>query len=154
MKMKRLKFIITPIKVQIKIGEMVFMICERCNKTNVIKSGFTRGMQRYKCKDCNLHFIKQSKRLNEDERLRIVRLCSYGIPMHTVAKMFFITTTTVARWVKCYQKYPNVKKIPNDEVDQSFGRLWQSYTRSRRLSLIIDFQISRIRTHHLKLCKC
>ena len=111
----------------------------------MIKAGFSHGRQRYKCKDCAVHFFKYAKRLSENDRLRVVRFYLYGIPMYTVAKMFFVTATTIARWVKWYKKNPNHKKLPYDEYDQSFARLWMySQDRASKKNRILNFQTTRL----------
>lgn len=120
------------------------MICKRCSKTNVIKAGFTRGEQRYKCKDCGLHFVKQYTRLNENDRLRAFRFCAYGVPMNTVAKMFCVTATTITRWVKWYEKHPNNTELASDTLDGISVKLWLCYGKSARLDWIFRFQLKRL----------
>lgn len=121
------------------------MICKICGKSDVIKAGFSYGRQRYKCKVCAVHFVRHPKRLSEDSRLRVVRFCSYGVPMNTVAKMFSITVTTVARWMKWYKNNPNHKKLPYDEYDRSFAKSWV-YLRDKdsKRKQILNFQMRQL----------
>ncbi|SHF51337.1 hypothetical protein SAMN05443633_1304, partial [Chryseobacterium arachidis] len=37
------------------------MKCYKCQSENKVKAGFTRGLQRYKCKDCGCYFSVESK---------------------------------------------------------------------------------------------
>lgn len=121
------------------------MICKICGKSDVIKAGFSHGRQRYKCKNCSFHFVEYPKRLSENNRLRVVRFCSYGVSMNTVAKMFSITVTTVTRWAKWYKKYPNQKELLEDESDRSFARLL-AYSSSKdvRRRRVLNFQITQL----------
>lgn len=122
------------------------MFCKICNNNNVIKAGISHGKQRYKCKDCTVHFVKHYKRLSEHDRLRAIRFCSYGISMNTVAKMFFITTTSVARWVTWYKKHPNKKQLSFNEVDYNFAKLWiGSSSKYFKHHHVLGFQISHVK---------
>lgn len=121
------------------------MICKLCKEKNVIKVGFFQGRQRYKCKNCAVHFFKYSKRLSKNDRLRAVRFCSYGVSMNTVAKMFFVTATTVARWIKWYKNYPNEKKPPYHEYDRGFAKLLTcSSNKASKRCRILNFQITQL----------
>ena len=120
------------------------MICERCKKSNVIKAGFVGADQRYKCKDCLIHFVKQYKRLNEDECLRVIRFCAYGMPMNAVAQMFCITTTTVARWVKWYKERPNDKELRHDDLDPVYVKLWMCSSKTLKRYLVLRFKLMQL----------
>lgn len=36
--------------------------CKRCESTEIVKNGIVRGKQRYLCKRCRYHFIKEDER--------------------------------------------------------------------------------------------
>ena len=122
------------------------MICKTCNKDNVIKAGISHGKQRYKCKDCAVHFIAHHKRLSERDRLRVVRFCSYGLPMNTVAKMFLVTVTSVARWVKWHKAHPNQELLPNDGLDRLIAKGWTSASgKYSKRQYVLMFRLRRLK---------
>ena len=121
------------------------MICKTCNKDNVIKAGISHGKQRYKCKDCAVHFIAHHKHLSESDRLRVVRFCSYGLPMNTVAKMFLITVTSVARWVKLYKAYPNQELLPDDVLDRLTAKGWTCTSKYSKRQYVLIFRLRRLK---------
>ena len=122
------------------------MLCKICNNDNVIKAGISHGKQRYKCKDCAVHFVKHYKRLSERDRLRAVRFCTYGMSVNTVAKMFFITTTSIARWVKWDKKHPNKKQLSLNDTDHSFARLWiNSSNKYFKRHHVLRFQFTHVK---------
>jgi transposase-like protein len=41
---------------------------KHCHSENFYKSGFTRGKQRYKCKDCGRHFVVVGDRINDKRK--------------------------------------------------------------------------------------
>ena len=40
------------------------LVCKRCAGQQFIKKGIVAGKQRYKCKECNLHFREGDNRSN------------------------------------------------------------------------------------------
>lgn len=125
------------------------MICAKCNKNNLIKSGLINGIQRYKCKNCSAYFMETTKRVKEKDCLRAVRFCTRGIPANTVAKMFFVTSTTVKRWIEHYQKQKFQASFDHN-ADEFLAHRWRSFSKSERLNQILRFQIDRLQ----KLYKC
>jgi transposase-like protein len=118
------------------------MICKKCNNTDIIKAGFLHGNQRYKCKNCSVHFVGHRKGLSEKERLRAVRFCTFGISMNLVAQMFCITTTTIARWVKRHKQTLNQIKLSHEDYDRTFAKvLIAPNSKYFRRQLVCKFQL-------------
>lgn len=129
------------------------MFCKICNNNNVIKAGRSRSKQRYKCKDCSIHFVAHQKRLNENDRLRTARLCSYEVSMNAVAKMFNVSVTSVARWLKWHQAHPNNEKLLTDSHDRNFARVWKfaASRKTLRQCCLMNFKITRMKGRMKKL---
>ena len=122
------------------------MLCKICNKNNVIKAGISRRRQRYKCKDCSAHFVAHPKCSSEKDRLRAVRFCLFGISMNVVAKMFFITATTVARWIKRYKKSLDKSKLAHESHDRIFADIWKSSpSKHFKRQCILKFQLTLLK---------
>lgn len=76
--------------------------CKKCGSTNYIKSGHTRGFQRYKCKDCRCQFT-QTKRRGVHPALRSFAIVLYGfcgISMGKIAQLFKVSTVAVLKWIR------------------------------------------------------
>jgi transposase-like protein len=77
------------------------MNCSRCQKQNIVKAGFTRGVQRYKCKDCNYFFIEVDRRSYPKEmKIRAIQLYLEGLGFRAIERLLGISDTTVLLWVK------------------------------------------------------
>lgn len=130
------------------------MHCKICNYDNVIKAGISHGKQRYKCKDCAVHFRARTKRLSESERMRVVRLCSYGVSMNMVARLFYVSVTTVARWMKQYKYYLDKRLIPYSNADWLFAKRWRELKPSSKSYYVSLFMYERLQEKIQKLPKC
>ena len=78
--------------------------CKNCGSEKIVKSGWTRGKQRYKCKQCKYFFIEGDERSNE-KIAALKALCvlfyalgkgSYGI----LGKIFDRDRSLIYRWIK------------------------------------------------------
>lgn len=80
------------------------MVCKRCGSDKYTHAGRVREKQRYKCLSCLHHFVEGDtrKRTKETERLQAVSLCSSGLSMNHVGKLFGVSATAVQRWIKTY----------------------------------------------------
>lgn len=78
------------------------LCCKKCGSTNYIKSGHTRGFQRYKCKDCKCQFT-QTKRRGVHPALRSFAIVLYafcGVSMGKIAQLFKVSTVAVLKWIR------------------------------------------------------
>jgi len=79
--------------------------CQRCGNKGTIKSGLVSGKQRWKCKACNYQFMLIGPRGRPLwQKSLVVFLYSYGVSMHTIAKIFHVQPSTVLKWVRSYAK--------------------------------------------------
>jgi transposase len=58
------------------------MGCKHCHSENFYKSDFTRGKQRYKCKDCGRHFVIGDDRTND----KIIGTKALCVVLYSLAK--------------------------------------------------------------------
>lgn len=55
--------------------------CKSCGSKVVVKNGWVRGKQRYRCKDCGFNFVDGDKRIKQSTSVKkalAVILCSLG----------------------------------------------------------------------------
>ena len=79
------------------------LTCKDCKGDNIIKNGFVREKQRYKCKDCGLNFIEGDARINEKiiaKKAMCLIFHSLGkVSYNKLADIFDTWPSLVYRWV-------------------------------------------------------
>ena len=76
--------------------------CKKCQSTNYVKSGHTRGHQRYKCKECGCQFT-DTKARGVNPALKSFAIVLYGfcgVSMGNIARIFKVSTVAVLKWVR------------------------------------------------------
>lgn len=76
--------------------------CKHCNSNSFVKSGFVRGHQRYRCKDCGCNFTDTPRRGKPPAMKALAVLlytmgnASYGM----IARLFGVSEVAVLKWVR------------------------------------------------------
>lgn len=76
--------------------------CKKCLSVRFHKSGHTRGMQRYKCKECGCQFT-DSPRRGVDPALKALAIVLYaycGLSMSKIARLCQVSVVAVLNWIK------------------------------------------------------
>jgi len=78
------------------------MKCYKCKSENKVKAGFTRSLQRYKCKDCGCFFSveKKSNVKSEEQRRLALEMYLEGSCFRTIGRTLEISYGTVYQWIK------------------------------------------------------
>jgi transposase-like protein len=77
------------------------MQCPRCNQSEVVKAGFVRQTQRYKCKGCKYFFTGVDRRKYPREtKVRAIQLYLEGLGFRAIERLLGVCDTTVLLWVK------------------------------------------------------
>jgi transposase len=78
-------------------------ICKSCKSELVVKNGFVRGKQRFRCKNCGLTFVEGDARTNEKiaaKKAMCVILYSLGkVSFTMLAYVFDSWPSLVYRWI-------------------------------------------------------
>ena len=76
--------------------------CKKCQSTNYVKSGHTRGHQRYKCKRCGCQFTETKARGVHPalKSFAIVLYAYCGISMGKIARLYKVSTVAVLKWIR------------------------------------------------------
>jgi transposase len=54
------------------------VICKKCGEVRVVKAGYVRSLQRYKCKGCGCNFVQGDRRLNSEVKLKSLGVLLYS----------------------------------------------------------------------------
>jgi transposase-like protein len=78
--------------------------CKVCSGNIIVKNGFVRGMQRYRCKGCGENFVYGDKRLETKYKLEtknlVVKMYLNNCGFRRIAAILEIPLTTVFSWIK------------------------------------------------------
>ena len=95
------------------------ILCKFCESSDIFKSGFARGFQRYKCKDCGKNFTLTPPRgVPEKEKFKALVLYASGLSMNRIAQLFGVSTVAVLKWIRTLETKLCMKfePSPNDKV--------------------------------------
>jgi transposase len=102
--------------------------CKNCESNKVVKSGWIRGKQRYKCKQCNYFFVDSDERSNE-KIAALKALCilfyslgkgSYGM----LGKIFDRDRSLIYRWIKQAGLSTKEPTVTGDIKEMEFDEMW------------------------------
>ena len=51
--------------------------CKKCDSKNLVKAGFARGLQKFKCKDCKSFQILGDKRCKYSSKIKALAVVMY-----------------------------------------------------------------------------
>ena len=98
----------------------------KCGGGNSVRTGFVKGEQRYKCKDCGCQFVPTKQRGRpEKDKLLAVWLYLNGLSFRRIARLFKVTHKTIYDWVGTYTREHYVKPAPKGEsVVIELDKMW------------------------------
>jgi transposase-like protein len=93
-------------------------ICRFCLGRVNIKSGFVRGKQRYKCKECGKHFIVElsARGIPAQTKVQALFLLKEGLAFRSTARILNVSLTAVLNWFK--NKSLMIKQIVDQQTIQ------------------------------------
>jgi transposase len=103
------------------------IICKKCSGNHCVKSGYIRGNQRYKCKDCGFNFKLGDSRGKIKPEAKALGMLMYGSGKASygmIARLFNVTRSTVLYWVRTMgSKLP--EPVVNAEIESvSIDEMW------------------------------
>jgi len=78
------------------------MRCPNCKSEHRVKSGFMKGHQRYKCKECGCNYTVDYEKVSAKEKKMRLALALYleGLGFHSIARLLNVSHVTVMNWIK------------------------------------------------------
>lgn len=98
--------------------------CPKCNEKS-IKSGFARGKQRYKCKECKFQFTRLEPK-GKPLWMKVLSALLYlsGMSMSSIAKLFNVSPPSVLEWIRNFAKANYEKPEPETAVVVELDEMW------------------------------
>ena len=113
---------------RISLREAAVVVCKRCASDLIVKNGFVRGKQRYRCKKCELNFVEGDDRTNEKiiaKKALCVLLYSLGkVSFNMLAKIFDTWPPLTYRWVMEAGAGLPEYNISNKIREMEFDEMW------------------------------
>ena len=99
--------------------------CPKCSFSNVVKNGYSRGKQRYRCKSCGFQYTRSTPRGRPaSEKATAVLLYTLGLSLNSIARMFKVSTPAVLRWVRLFAEKTYEKPEPTEAVIVELDEMW------------------------------
>ncbi len=76
--------------------------CKRCGGTSFVKSGFARGHQRYRCRDCGCNFTDTPPR-GKPPAMRALAVLLYAMGNASygmIARLLGVSEVAVLKWIR------------------------------------------------------
>ena len=76
--------------------------CKKCDSKNLVKAGFARGLQKFKCKDCKSFQILGDKRCKYSSKIKALAVVMYleNVGLRNIGKILKLPYQTVSKWIK------------------------------------------------------
>lgn len=87
--------------------------CPKCQKPDLIKDGFTKGKQRYKCKICSHRTIFSTNTYHSNVSIKRQALHLYleGLGFRSIGRILKFSHVSIYRWIKSFgEKLKNIQK--------------------------------------------
>ena len=97
--------------------------CKFCSSLKIIKSGFVRGSQRFKCRSCGKNFIEGDKRENDsyskEMRNMVIRMYLNNCGIRRIAHILKLPLSTTFGWIRKAGKIVDeMVKSKNEEFEK------------------------------------
>ena len=120
--------------------------CPKCNQAKLIKDGFMKGNQRYKCKSCYYRSIlsQGTYRSSFSIKRKALQLYLEGLGFRSIGRILNYSHVSVYNWIKSFGKnLKNLKseaKIKNVEIDEMHTYISNKKTIAGFGLLLIDLE--------------
>jgi transposase-like protein len=80
------------------------MNCPKCLCEKHVKSGFVKGIQRYKCKCCNYTVELKSTAKPKSMKKQALHLCLEDLRFRSIGRFLGISNVSVLNWIRSFSK--------------------------------------------------
>ena len=80
--------------------------CKKCNHTKLVKDGFMKGSQRYKCTSCNYRSIYSQKGYFAPDSIKrkVLHLYLEGLGFRSIGRLLNYSHVSIYNWIKAFGK--------------------------------------------------
>ena len=103
------------------------MYCPKCEYEDQVKSGFTKGKQRYKCKMCGCNFTQSHLRTYSFKiKFQAAKLYLEGMSFRSIGRILGVSNVSVLNWIR------------------EFGQITKTYVQTKLPKNIHDIDVVEI----------
>ncbi len=120
--------------------------CPRCQGVKVVKAGFAKGRQRYKCKECVYYYtvFQKSGSSNKVQKHQALELYLEGLGFRSIARFLNFSHVAIYNWIRQYGKDLDLLQNKHDicvtEIDEMHSYVGSKKMQSGSGLLLIDMQ--------------
>jgi transposase-like protein len=94
------------------------MNCPKCKSELKVKSGFTQGRQRYKCKNCGSHYSVEIKSTAKSASMKKQALHLYleGLGFRSIGRILGVSNVSVLNWIRSFGKSVEELNVKSKEI--------------------------------------
>lgn len=140
------------------------MNCPKCNKSEKVKNGIVRDLQRYKCKNCGFNFTvhKRSNEYPKSIRKKALQLYLEGLGFRSIGRILEVSNVTILNWIRSFGEEVQSLQCDSQEIKMVELDEIHSYIGNKKTTvgyglLLIDMEkdssISLLATEVMKLQK-
>lgn len=100
--------------------------CKSCGSVAFVKSGFVRGLQRYKCKDCGCNFTATARK-GKPASMKALAILLYGMcnaSQGMIARLLGVSHVSVYRWIRKEAQAMRDPEVPADIEIVQIDEMW------------------------------
>ena len=119
--------------------------CKRCESKSFVKSGFVRGHQRYRCRNCGCHFTDTPLRGKPAAMKALAVLlyamgnASYGM----IARLFGVSEVAVLKWIRKEALALPEPTVPADVEIVELDEMWHFVNGKKQMLGLEGFRSGR-----------
>ena len=99
--------------------------CPKCSSSQISKNGKIKGVQRYKCKQCQYQFTRTTPRGRPaTEKALAVTLYLMGVSMNAIGRLLKVSTPAVLSWIRKFALDTYEKPEPAQAVVIELDEMW------------------------------
>jgi len=102
------------------------LCCKRCSSEDYVKSGFARGHQRYRCKECGCNFTATPPR-GKPVAMKALALLLYSMgnmSQSMIARFLGVSEVSVYKWIKAFGSALPDPAVPADVEVVQLDEMW------------------------------
>lgn len=104
------------------------LTCKKCCSTQIVKNGFVRGLQRYRCNVCTLNFVQGDGRTNSKiaaKKALVVLLYALGkASFNMLGRLLGHSPSLIYRWVREAINATEEPLISGSIREMEFDEMW------------------------------
>ena len=106
------------------------IVCKKCRSSKIVKNGFVRERQRYKCKQCKYNFVFGDKRIKISKTKLALIMLFYGhgrASMRFLAKVCKVSPQCIMTWIRNESRKLEEPGISDNIKDIELDEMWHFY---------------------------